>query len=123
MEIVNNDDVPEVQIPVHGGGAQATEVPPTAPITPGGNTSPPEFYTQHIKTMKNLEAPQQPSKIVVKSRDHKESVNLAKLHNGMLQLMYAISKINWTMALSKIFALQLSLMVFVIYWACQLQSR
>jgi hypothetical protein len=55
---------------------------------------PAEFYTQLIETMKNLQAPQQPSKIIVKSRDHKESVNLAKLQNGMLQLMYASGEIN-----------------------------
>jgi hypothetical protein len=29
------------------------------------------------------------------SPDHKESVNLAKLQNGMLQLMYATDNVNW----------------------------
>jgi hypothetical protein len=54
-----------------------------------------EFFKQHIVAMKNIQAPQQPSKIVVESRDHKESVNLAKLQNGMLQLMYATGNVNW----------------------------
>jgi hypothetical protein len=54
-----------------------------------------EFFEQLIVTMKNIQAPQQPSKIVVESRDHKESVDLAKLQNGMLQLMYATGDVNW----------------------------
>ncbi len=64
---------------------------------PGSTVAMPsqEFFAQLIETMKNIKAPQQPSKIVVKSRDHKESVNLAKLQNGMLQLMYATGNINW----------------------------
>ncbi len=43
-----------------------------------------EFFKQLIVTMKNIQAPQQPSKIVVESRDHKESVDLAKLQNSIL---------------------------------------
>jgi hypothetical protein len=34
--------------------------------------------------MKNMQAPQQPQKIVVESRDHEESVDLAKLQHSML---------------------------------------
>ena len=48
-----------------------------------------------------MQAPQQPAKIVVKSRDHKESVNLAKLQNGMLQRMYASGKVNWDNGVAK----------------------
>jgi hypothetical protein len=51
--------------------------------------------------MKNLQAPQQPSTIIVESRDHKESISLAKLQNGMLQLMYASSEINWDNGVTK----------------------
>jgi hypothetical protein len=54
-----------------------------------------EFFEQLVVTMKNIQVPQQPSKIIVKSRDHKELVNLAKLQNGMLQLMYATGNVNW----------------------------
>ena len=54
-----------------------------------------EFFAQLIKTIKNIQAPQQPSKIVIKSRDHEESVDLAKLQHSMLQLMYATGDINW----------------------------
>jgi len=45
--------------------------------------------------MKNIQAPQQPTKIVVESRDHEETIDLAKLQTGMLQLMYATGDINW----------------------------
>ena len=45
--------------------------------------------------MKNIQAPQQPTKIVVESRDHEETIDLAKLQTGMLQLMYATGEINW----------------------------
>ncbi len=55
---------------------------------------PTEFYSQLIETVKNMQAPQQSAKIVVKFRDHEKSVDLAKLQNGILQLMYASSKIN-----------------------------
>jgi hypothetical protein len=56
---------------------------------------PPEFFAQLIETMKNIQTPQHPTKIVVKSRDHEETIDLAKLQNGMLQLMYATGNINW----------------------------
>jgi hypothetical protein len=45
--------------------------------------------------MKNIQAPSQPSKIVVESRDHEETINLAKLQTAMLQLFYAMGDINW----------------------------
>jgi hypothetical protein len=45
--------------------------------------------------MKHIQAPQQPTKIVVESRDHEETIDLAKLQNGMLQLMYAAGDVNW----------------------------
>jgi hypothetical protein len=62
---------------------------------------PTEFYSQLIETMTNMQAPQQPAKIVVESRDHKESVNLTKLQDRMLQLMYACCKINWDDGIAK----------------------
>jgi hypothetical protein len=37
----------------------------------------------------------------VESRDHEESVNLAKLQNRMLQLMYVSGKINWDNGVAK----------------------
>jgi hypothetical protein len=45
--------------------------------------------------MKNIQAPQQPTKIVVESKDHEGTINLAKLQNGMLQLMYVTGDVNW----------------------------
>jgi hypothetical protein len=66
------------------------------PTFPGG--VPPEFYTQLIETMKIMQVVQAPPvipKIVVESRDHEESVDLAKLQISMLQLMYAGGEIDW----------------------------
>jgi hypothetical protein len=40
-------------------------------------------------------APQHQQKIVIESREHKESVNLAKLQISMVKLMYASGKIDW----------------------------
>jgi hypothetical protein len=55
-----------------------------------------DFYDRLIETMKNLSAaPQHQQKIVVESREHEESVNLAKLQISMLKLMYASKKIDW----------------------------
>jgi hypothetical protein len=45
--------------------------------------------------MKNIQVPQHPSKIVVESRDYKDTIDLAKLQNGMLQLMYATGDVIW----------------------------
>jgi hypothetical protein len=59
----------------------------------------PLFWRSDTHT--HLQAPQQPSKIIVESRDHEESVDLAKLQNGMLQLMYASSEINWNDGIAK----------------------
>ena len=81
-------DEEEIQVPVH-----RTKVAQLPPLPPGN--PPPEFYAQLIETMKNIQAPQQPTKIVVESRDHEETVDLAKLQNGMLQLMYATGDVNW----------------------------
>jgi hypothetical protein len=53
------------------------------------------FYNQLITTMKNFAAPQYQKKIVVESREHKESVNLAKLQTSMLRLMYASGETDW----------------------------
>jgi hypothetical protein len=54
-----------------------------------------EFYDQLIATMKNFAAPQYQQKIVVKSREHEESVDLAKLQTSMLRLMYASGETDW----------------------------
>ena len=87
VEGTENDEE-EIQVPVHS--TKVAQLPPL----PHGNP-PPEFYAQLIETMKNFQAPQQPTKIVVESRDHEETVDLAKLQNGMLQLMYATGDVNW----------------------------
>ena len=69
------DDEKEVpQVPVHSTTASASTNPPK------------EFYTKMIEMMKNIQAPLHPSKIVVESRDHEETINLAKLQTAMLQL-------------------------------------
>jgi hypothetical protein len=97
VEINDNDEeVNEVHIPVCS--ASKNQAPPAepAPMNP-----PAEFYSQLIETMKHMQAPQQPAKIVVESRDHEESVNLAKLQNRMLQLMYASGKITWEDGIAK----------------------
>ena len=54
-----------------------------------------EFYDQLVATMKNLAAPANQQKIVIESREHKESIDLAKLQTSMLRLMYANSNIDW----------------------------
>jgi hypothetical protein len=97
MEINNdNEEVKEVHIPMRS--TSKNQAPPAEPMP----INPPvEFYLQLIETMKNMQAPQQPAKIVVESRDHEESVNLAKLQNRMLQLMYASNKINWDDGVAK----------------------
>jgi hypothetical protein len=95
---INDDDeeVKEVHIPMHSASKNQAPSAAPAPMNP-----PTEFYLRLIETMKNMQAPQQPAKIVVKSRDHKESVNLAKLQNAMLQLMYASGKINCDYGVAK----------------------
>jgi hypothetical protein len=45
--------------------------------------------------MKNFAAPAHQQKIVVESRKHEESIDLAKLQTNMLRLMYASGKIDW----------------------------
>ncbi len=113
-EYIDDDDEPlEVHINISSASAPADENPATVqtnpvpetlptilpgevPAIPGG--VPPEFYTQLIKTMKIMQvvqAPQAIPKIVVESRDHEESVDLAKLQISMLQLMYAGGDIDW----------------------------
>ncbi len=84
---VDDEEVP--QVPVHSTTAAPAANPP------------PEFFAQLIETMKNIQVPQQPSKIVIESRDYKETINLAKLQNGMLQLFYATGDINWDDGVAK----------------------
>ncbi len=57
-----------------------------------------EFYRVMIETIKNLQSgdPIQNQKIVVKSCDHKETVDAAKLQTSMVRLMYASTKtVDW----------------------------
>ena len=68
---------------------------PTATAAAVASNPPPEFFAQLIETMKNIQAPQHPTKIVVESRDHEETIDLAKLQNGMVQLMYATGDVSW----------------------------
>ncbi len=77
----DNKEVP--QVPVHSTTAVPTANPP------------PEFFAQLIETMKNIQVPQQPSKFFVELRDYKETIDLAKLQNGRLQLFYTTGDINW----------------------------
>jgi hypothetical protein len=114
IEVINDDDEhPEVRININSANAPADENPATVQTNPvlatlptilpgevqaipGG--VPPEFYTQLIETMKIMQvvqAPQAIPKIVVESRNHEESVDLAKLQISMLQLMYAGGDIDW----------------------------
>ena len=74
--------------------ASSNSLPPATAAAVASN-SPPEFFAQLIETMKNIQAPQHPTKIAVESRDHKETFDLAKLQNGMLQLMYTTGDVNW----------------------------
>jgi hypothetical protein len=104
IKIINNDEEqPQLRIPICSGGTPMNENPSmaTAPSTsilaaiaaiPATVIPPKEFFTQLINTMKNLQAPQQPTKIVIESRDHTEIINLAKLQTSMLQIMYAHGK-------------------------------
>jgi len=54
-----------------------------------------------IEMMKKMAAPAHPSKIIVESRDHKETIDLAKLQTAMLQLFYATGEINWDDGIAK----------------------
>jgi len=55
-----------------------------------------EFYTQLLKTMKILsQGPPQQQMIVVELCEHKDSLDLAKLHINMLILFYVNGKIDW----------------------------
>jgi hypothetical protein len=69
---VDNKEVP--QVPVHSTTAAPAANPP------------PDFSAQLIETMKNIQVSQQPSKNIVELRDYEETIDLAKLQNGMLQL-------------------------------------
>ncbi len=57
-----------------------------------------EFYRVMIETMKKLQngAPIQNQKIVLKSCDHEETVNAAKLQTSIVRLMYATTNtVDW----------------------------
>ena len=96
MEIVNDDNnLDEPRVPVRSTTVPSNSLPPGIAAAVASSNPPPEFFVQLIETMKNIQAPQQPTKIVVESRDHEETIDLAKLQTGMLQLMYATGDINW----------------------------
>jgi hypothetical protein len=89
VEVHEDEIQPEQQIPIQSATAQNVNQA-SAP------NPPPEFYTQLPETMKTLQqAPPQQQKIVVKSREHEESVNLAKFHTNMLKSFNSTGKINW----------------------------
>jgi hypothetical protein len=56
-----------------------------------------EFYKKMVETLKKIqENPlSKQQKIVIESRDHKETVDAAKLQTSMLKLMYAFAVPNW----------------------------
>jgi hypothetical protein len=89
----DGDDAPEIPI-------QATTAAPiqgaTATFNPTAANSSAEFYSQLLETLKtiNQTAPVQ-QKIVVESREHEESVDLAKLQTSMLKLFYVKCDIDW----------------------------
>jgi hypothetical protein len=116
------DNNPTAEIPIHSTRvpvvdattkndspttADATLPPPVTalPPLPAGlppiGSAPPEFFAQLIETMKSLQAPKLPAKIIVESRDHQESVDLAKLQTSMLKLMYVSGDIDWDEATIK----------------------
>jgi hypothetical protein len=116
------DNNPTAEIPIHSTRvpvvdattkndspttADATLPPPVTalPPLPAGlppiGSAPPEFFAQLIETMKSLQAPKLPAKIIVESRDHQESVDLAKLQTSMLKLMYVSGDIDWDEATVK----------------------
>ena len=88
----DGDDAPA--IPVHSTMAPNPGALPT--INPAAANSSAEFYSQLIETLKtiNQTAPVQ-QKIVVESREHEESVDLAKLQTSMLKLFYVTGDIDW----------------------------
>ena len=94
VETVDDDENID-EFLVRSTTAPSASLPPGIAAVAVGPNPPPEFFTQLIETMKNIQAPQQPTKIVVESRDHEETIDLAKLQTGMLQLMYATGDINW----------------------------
>jgi hypothetical protein len=79
----------------------STAAAASIPVTMAGGGSTVEhpgkdFYDQLIETMKYLPAaPQHQQQNVVESREHEESVDLAKLQISMLKLMHASGKIDW----------------------------
>jgi hypothetical protein len=103
----NGDDKPKVTFvcsadaapDANGITAATAAAAATAPTTMAGRSAiglpGKEFYDQLIVTMKIFAAPQHQQKIVVESREHEESIDLAKLQTSMLQLMYASGEINW----------------------------
>ena len=96
VEIIDDDEnADEPRVPVRSTSAPSNSLPPGIATAATISNPPPEFFAQLIETMKNIQAPQQPTKIVVESRDHEETIDLAKLQTGMLQLMYATGEINW----------------------------
>ncbi len=66
----------------------------TATINPTAANLSAEFYSQLLEMLKTINTPAQ-QKIVVESREHKESMDLAKLQTSMLKLFYVSCDIDW----------------------------
>jgi hypothetical protein len=77
VDIVDdNKNVGVSRVPVRSTTAPSKLLPPGLAAAMASSNPPPEkFYAQLIKTMKNIQAPQQLTKLVVESRDHEETID------------------------------------------------
>ena len=101
VESIDNDnDANEPKIQIISTAVTKAPFPIAFPTT---NDSPHEsaghpphkFYARLIETMKMFQAPLNPSNLAVESRDYEDTIDLAKLRIGMLQLMYAMDDVTW----------------------------
>jgi hypothetical protein len=85
-EIPNKDNDCVLKIPVVSNRATAAQPP--------FEHEQQEFFNLMVKTMQKMQhAPLQgQTKIVIESRDHKETVNTAKLQNSMVRHVYTMAK-------------------------------
>jgi hypothetical protein len=90
----DNNNVPEVKIvsasDARDNNATAKEASSTISHPPPAN-----FYKRFPETMKGFSAPLTNQKIVNESRDHKETLDAAKLQTSMACLMYSHGDIDW----------------------------
>jgi len=96
LEAEDKEDMPEITVKASTSNAIASvsfanQHAPTAANPPAAG-----FYSQSLETVKTIiqAAPQQ-QKIVVESREHEESIDLAKLQTSMLKLFYVNDVIDW----------------------------